>query len=136
MMIRTYSEMNKRESFEDRFQYLRLDGQVGVSTFGFDRHINQKFYRSYEWKSVRDFVITRDNGCDLAVIGYEINHAILIHHMNPMMVRHIVDGDPSIVDPEYLITTTQKTHNAIHYGNESLLPKTVVSRQVGDTKLW
>ncbi len=136
MMIRTYSEMNKHQSFDDRFDYLRLDGAVGVATFGFDRHINQKFYKSNEWKRVRDFVITRDNGCDLGVDGYEIHHSILIHHMNPMSVEDIVHGDDWIINPENLITTTQNTHNAIHYGNVSLLPKTVVSRQVGDTKLW
>lgn len=128
--------MNKRQSFDDRFDYLRLDGAVGVATFGFDRHINQKFYKSHEWKRVRDFVITRDNGCDLGVDGYEIHHSILIHHMNPMSVEDIVHGDDWIINPENLITTTQNTHNAIHYGNVSLLPKTVVSRQVGDTKLW
>jgi hypothetical protein len=128
--------MNKRQSFDDRFDYLRLDGAVGVATFGFDRHINQKFYKSNEWKRVRDFVITRDNGCDLGVDGYEIHHSILIHHMNPMSVEDIVHGDDWIINPENLITTTQNTHNAIHYGNVSLLPKTVVSRQVGDTKLW
>jgi len=128
--------MNKHQSFDDRFAYLKLGGAVGVTTFGFDRHINQKFYRSYEWKRVRDFVITRDNGCDLGVIGYEINYGILIHHMNPMVVQDIIHGDDWIIDPENLITTTHRTHNAIHYGDASLLPKTVVSRQVGDTKLW
>jgi hypothetical protein len=136
MKIRTYSEMNKYQSFEDRFEYLRLDGAVGVATFGFDRHINQKFYKSFEWKRVRDFVITRDEGCDLGVIGYEIHAGILIHHMNPMQVEDIIHGDEWIINPENLITTTQRTHNAIHYGDASLLPKTVVSRQVGDTKLW
>jgi hypothetical protein len=136
MTNRTYSEMNERQTFEDRYEYLRLDGRVGVATFGFDRHINQKFYRSHEWKQVREFVITRDNGCDLGVIGYEINHALLIHHMNPMQLMHIMQGDDSIIDPDNLITTTQRTHNAIHYGDASLLPKAVVSRQRGDTKLW
>lgn len=136
MTIRTYSEMNKHQSFEDRFEYLRLDGAVGVATFGFDRHINQKFYKSFEWKRVRDYVITRDEGCDLGVIGYEIHAGILIHHMNPMQVEDIIHGDDWIINPENLITTTQRTHNAIHYGDASLLPKTVVSRQVGDTKLW
>jgi len=128
--------MNKRQSFEDRFDYLRLEGAVGIATFGFDRHINQKFYKSHEWKRVRDFVITRDNGCDLGVDGYEIHIGILIHHMNPMSVEDIVHGDEWIINPENLITTTQNTHNAIHYGNVSLLLKTVVSRQLGDTKLW
>ena len=128
--------MNKRHSFEDRFEYLRLEGAVGIATFGFDRHINQKFYKSHEWKRVRDFVITRDNGCDLGVDGYEIHIGILIHHMNPMSVEDIVHGDEWIINPENLITTTQNTHNAIHYGNVSLLLKTVVSRQLGDTKLW
>lgn len=136
MTIRSYSEMNKLSTFEERFEYLRLNGGVGVATFGFDRHINQKFYRSHEWKRVRDYVITRDNGCDLGVIGYEINDSLLIHHMNPMDVEDIIHGDEWITNPENLITTTHRTHNAIHYGDASLLPKTVVSRQLGDTKLW
>lgn len=115
---------------------MRLHGRVGQETFGFDRHINQKFYRSWEWKRVRDIVIARDDGCDLGVPGFEIHRDILIHHMNPMSSDDIVHGDPDILNPEYLITTTHQTHNAIHYGDESLLPKEPVERRPGDTKLW
>lgn len=134
--IRTYSELVQIEEFEERFRYLRLRGTVSDPTFGFDRWINQGFYSSREWKQARSNVIARDLGCDLAVPGYEIHDRILIHHMNPMEVDHIVDGDPSILDPEYLITTTHRTHNAIHYGDERLLPRPFVERRPGDTKLW
>ena len=134
--IKRYSELCRYSSFEDRFEYLRLHGAVGVSTFGFDRYINQRFYRSREWKSARDFVIVRDEGCDLGIPGYEIHSKILIHHINPINVDDIVHGEEWIFDPEYLITTTHDTHNAIHYSDPSLLPKIVVSRESGDTKLW
>lgn len=136
MSIKRYSELCRYSSFEDRFEYLRLHGAVGVSTFGFDRHINQRFYRSREWKSARDFVIVRDEGCDLGIPGYEIHSKILIHHINPINIDDIVHGEEWIFDPEYLITTTHDTHNAIHYSDPSLLPKIVVSRESGDTKLW
>lgn len=136
MTIKTYSELSRFSSFEDRFQYLRLHGSVGRTTFGFDRHINQQFYRSNEWKNARDFVIVRDDGCDLGVRGYEIHGNILIHHINPMTIEDVVHGEDWIFNPEYLITTTHNTHNAIHYGDESLLPKIVVARESGDTKLW
>ena len=136
MTIKTYSEMVRYPTFEERYEYLRLFGTVGSSTFGFDRHINQRFYRSVEWRRIRDFVITRDDGCDLGVPGYEINENILIHHINPMTVDDVVHGEEWIFDPEYLITTTQNTHNAIHYGDNSLLPKKHVARSPGDTKLW
>lgn len=135
-LIKKYSELSIFESFNDRFEYLRLRGAVGQSTFGFDRHINQRFYRSAEWKRARDFVIIRDNGCDLGILGYEIHSEILIHHMNPMTVDDIVHGEEWIFDPEYLITTTHQTHNAIHYSDESLLPRVVVARESGDTRLW
>lgn len=135
-MTRCYSELIKLHTFEDRFEYLRLGGEVGRSTFGFDRHINQKFYRSVEWRQLRDFVIVRDSGCDLGVLGYEIATDALIHHVNPMVVDDIIHGNEWILDPEFLITTTQTTHNAIHYGDASLLPKVVISRRPGDTKLW
>lgn len=135
-IIRSYSEMARHNTFEERFDYLRLYGDVGRSTFGFDRHINQRFYKSREWKRARDFVITRDNGCDLGVPGYEIHENILIHHLNPMTVNDVVHGEDWIFNPEYLITTTQRTHNAIHYGDASLLAKVVVPRAPGDTKLW
>lgn len=133
---RSYSKLRQLHTFEDRFQYLRLHGDVGRSTFGFDRYINQKFYTSYEWKQARQQVILRDNGCDLGISGYEINGAVLIHHMNPMVVEDIIHGEEWIFDPEYLITTTHNTHNAIHYSDENLLPKIVTERSPNDTKLW
>lgn len=136
MMTRSYSELRQYSTFEDRFEYLRLFGDVGRSTFGFDRYINQKFYTSYEWKEARRRVIIRDQGCDLGIPGYEINGALFIHHMNPMTIDDIVHGESWIFDQEYLISTTQKTHNAIHFGDESLLPKVVVARSPNDTKLW
>ena len=136
MRIRTYSELIQLESFRDRFEYLRLNGIVTDPTFGFDRWMNQGFYASREWKQVRSNVIARDLGCDLAVPGYEIHDRIVVHHMNPMDVDDIVDGDPSILDPELLITTTHRTHNAIHYGDKRQLPQSFVERRPGDTKLW
>jgi hypothetical protein len=135
-MNRSYSELRKFTEFEDRFEYLKLNGDVGRSTFGFDRYINQMFYASYEWKRVRRVVILRDNGCDLGVPGYEINNGLLIHHINPIAVDDIIHGESWISDPEYLITTTQNTHNAIHFGNDKLLPKVVLERNPNDTKLW
>lgn len=136
MMIKTYAELRKFVLFEERFNYLKLNGEVGRSTFGFDRYINQRFYTSYEWKQARQRVILRDNGCDLGVFGYEINGDLLIHHINPMVPDDIIHGEEWIFDPEYLITTTPYTHNAIHYGNDILLPKIVTDRMPNDTKLW
>jgi hypothetical protein len=136
MKIRRYSELKRLNTFEERFEYLKLSGGVGRSTFGFDRYINQKFYTSYEWKQARNSVIIRDNGCDLGISGYEINGAILIHHLNPLDVEDIVHGEDWIFDTEYLITTTQITHNAIHFGNEKAYPKVVIARNPNDTKLW
>lgn len=134
--IRTYSEMVREESFEDRFEYLKLEGIVGRSTFGFDRYINQQFYASPEWKSVRQHVILRDDGCDLGVEGYEIHGDLLVHHINPVDVDAIVHRHDWIMDPEFLVTTTQSTHNAIHYGDRSLLKLAYQPRNPGDTKLW
>jgi hypothetical protein len=134
--IRTYRDLRRLETFEERFRYLALKGEVGVSTFGFDRHMNQSFYRSTEWRRIRNHVIARDEGCDLGVPGYEIGSGLLIHHMNPMTVEDLVHGEEDILNPDFLITTTHRTHNAIHYGDESLLPKKYVPRQRGDTKLW
>ena len=134
--IRTYSEMVRYSQFEDRYNYLRLRGAVGVSTFGFDRYINQQFYTSREWRHVRHQVIIRDNGCDLGVPGHDVFGAIFIHHMNPMTVEDIEHGNEDILDPEFLITVTHRTHNAIHYGDERLLPQPFVERKAGDTKLW
>ena len=136
MTIRTYEELLKFSKFEDRFRYLALRGSVGRSTFGFDRYLNQQFYSSREWKRMRDYVITRDEGCDLGVPGYEIHDRIYIHHMNPMVVDDLVHGDDSILDPDFLISTTHRTHNAIHYGDERQLPRSFAPRAPGDTKLW
>lgn len=109
---------------------------VGESTFGYDRWINQKFYRSTEWKKIRNFVIVRDNGCDLGVEGYDIHDRIIIHHMNPMEVNDLVHGNDDVIDPEFLISVTHNTHNAIHYGDERLLPRPLAARGPGDTSLW
>lgn len=135
-MLRTYGELRRIETFEERYRYLALRGSVGTSTFGFDRYINQRFYRSHEWRQVRSYVIARDNACDLSMPGYEINAEILIHHMNPMVVDDIVHSNEDILNPDYLITTTQRTHNAIHYGDERQLPRPFVPRRPGDTQLW
>lgn len=136
MRTRTFSELSRFSTFEDRYRYLALRGQVGELTFGYDRWINQRFYRSREWKLIRSHVIARDLGCDLGVEGYEIYERIIIHHMNPMAAENIVHGDDDIVDPEFLISTTHNTHNAIHYGDESLLPRLFAAREPGDTQLW
>lgn len=135
-LTKRYSELIREDSFEGRYEYLKLGGSVGRSTFGFDRHINQRFYASREWKDLRRLVILRDNGCDLGADGYEIHGQILIHHVNPISVDNIVHSDEWILDPEFLITTTKDTHNAIHYGDRSLLRKPLVARGRGDTKLW
>lgn len=135
-MIRTYSELIRRHTLEERYHYLALRGNVGESTFGFDRDLNQNFYRSREWRALRDLVIIRDNGCDLGLPGYEIHGHLYVHHMNPMTVDDVVHGVASILDPEFLITTTLKTHNAIHFGDERQLPRQFVERKPGDTKLW
>jgi hypothetical protein len=136
MMNRRYSELAQLGSFEERFDYLRLGGGVGHETFGFDRYINQQFYTSREWQSVRHYVISRDEGCDLGIRGHEIHIGPLIHHMNPMSVDDILHKEDWILDPEFLITTTHLTHNAIHYGGNSLIPKVVPNRSPNDTKLW
>lgn len=135
-MTRSYTELLDRETFEERFFYLALRGEVGGATFGFDRYMNQQFYRSRQWRQLRDYVITRDNGCDLGIPGYEIHSRLYIHHMNPMTAQDLSLGDPDILNPEYLITTTHRTHNAIHYGDERLLAKPHIPRKRGDTSLW
>lgn len=135
--IRTYSELSKLLTFQERFNYLKLNGQVGKDTFGFDRIFNQQFYRSREWKRIRDEVILRDNGCDLGIEGHTIyGKRIIIHHMNPITLRDIEEGSPLLFDPEYLITTIHRTHNAIHYGNEKLLPNEPIERTPNDTCPW
>lgn len=135
-MTRSYSELSKLDSFVDRFRYLSLKGIVGESTFGYERHINQKFYTSREWRLTRDEVISRDLGLDLGVPGFEIYDRILIHHMNPITPDDIYHRNMDILDPEYLISVTHNTHNAIHYGDESILRLPMIERRPGDTQLW
>ena len=136
MSIRTYSELITFSTFEERFKYLQLNGQVGESTFGFDRYMNQVFYRSQKWKSIRDFVIIRDCGCDLGIEGYDIHGKIIIHHMNPLSMRDIETESDFLLNPDYLICTTHNTHNAIHYGDENLLVTAPIERTKNDTCPW
>ena len=136
MDIKTYSELKTLTTFEERFRYLKLNGQVGKDTFGFDRWLNQIFYKDPEWKSIRDYVIVRDNGCDLGIDGYEINGRILVHHMNPITKMDIVERSEYLLDPEYLISTVHRTHNAIHYGDENLLFTMPIERTRNDTCPW
>ena len=136
MSIKTYSELILFPTFEERFKYLQLNGRVGDDTFGFDRYINQNFYRSTEWKRIRDLVIMRDNGCDLALEGYEIYGRILIHHMNPITVKDVELSTEYLMNPEYLICVTHNTHNAIHYGDEKLINKGPIVRTKNDTCPW
>lgn len=137
MMIRTYSELIRISDFKGRFRYLQLYGKVGLDTFGFDRVFNQKFYRSKEWRQIRDKIIVRDLGCDLGIEGYEIIHQpIVIHHMNPISLKDIEDSTDFLLNPEYLICTTDRTHKAIHYGDESLLMLPFAERSRNDTCPW
>lgn len=133
---RSYRELQRIETFEDRFKYLSLQGQVGTSTFGFDRYLNQRLYASREWRTLRSFVIARDTGCDLGIDEYEIHDKLLVHHMNPIGVHDLTNDNDAVFNPDFLITTTHRTHNAIHYGDERLLRKPFVPRKNGDTKLW
>ena len=137
MKIRTYEELSKLKTFEERYEYLKLDGLVGEETFGFDRYLNQKFYKyDPDWKKVRDEVIFRDNGCDLGIEGREINGLILVHHMNPITKDDILDRSEYLLNPNYLITTIKSTHDAIHYGSSDLLMKDPVVRSKNDTCPW
>ena len=136
MIIRTYSELIKLPTFEERYEYLKLDGKVGEETFGFDRYINQEFYRSNEWLKVRDFVIVRDGGCDLAIEDREIVGKILVHHMNPITIDDVLNRSEFLLDPEYLISTIKNTHDAIHYGDSSLLITAPIERRKNDTCPW
>lgn len=136
MTIRTYSELITIPTFEERYDYLRLGGKVGEETFGFDRYINQSFYKSDEWLSIRDRIITRDNGCDLGMEGHEIHGRILVHHMNPITKDDILQRSEYLLNPEYLITTIKNTHDAIHYGDRSLLITSPVERSRNDTCPW
>lgn len=136
MTIRTYTELIKRDTFLGRFRYAVLGGELGVATFGYDRPMNQAFYMSREWKTVRDTVIVRDNGCDLGVEGHPIRDRVLVHHMNPIRVNDLVHFNHEILDPEYLICVSTRTHNAIHFGDEKQLPQPFAERYPGDTTLW
>lgn len=136
MIIRTYSTLITLPTFEERYQYLRLGGRVGEETFGFDRYLNQIFYKSIEWQRVRDYVIVRDSGCDLGILDREIHGRILIHHMNPITVDDILRKTEFLLDPEYLICTIKNTHDAIHYGDESLLITAPIERSPHDTCPW
>lgn len=134
--IKTYSELITLPTFEERYEYLRIGGRVGEETFGFDRYLNQIFYKSKEWLSIRDQVIARDNGCDLGIPGREIHRRILIHHMNPITVEDILNRSDFLLNPEYLICTVKNTHDAIHYGDENLLNKDPIERTKNDTCPW
>ena len=136
MKIRTYSELIQLQTFKERYLYLQLDGHVGESTFGFDRWLNQAFYKSDDWKSVRRQIILRDNACDLAIEGREIQRYLIIHHMNPITVSDIVECSDWLLNPEFLIVCARSTHNAIHYGDESLLVLDPVIRSKYDTCPW
>ena len=136
--MKTYSELIKLQTFKERFNYLKLGGQVGEQTFGFDRYLNQNFYRLREWKQVRNQIITRDNACDLAIEDRPIPNGvkIYIHHLNPITIDDIKNKEDWLLDPEYLITVTKKTHDAIHYSDESILYEEPIVRSKGDTCPW
>lgn len=137
MNIKTYTELSKFTTFNDRFEYLKLNGQVGKDTFGFDRIFNQRFYKSREWKNCRNYVIDRDRGCDLGVEGFEIvGRNILIHHMNPISLEDLENHSDYLLNPEYLISVTHNTHNAIHYGDANLLVIAPIERSPNDTCPW
>lgn len=135
-MTRTYTELSALSTFEERFDYLKLGGSVGSETFGFERYLNQKFYRSREWQRVRDAVIIRDNGCDLGIDGRFIVQHIIIHHLNPINSSDIQLVTANLLNPEFLICVSHDTHNAIHYGDANLLTKDYTERKPGDTNLW
>lgn len=135
-MMRTYSELIKYNTFEDRFNYLKLNGVIGEDTFGFDRWLNQHFYNSKEWKSIRDFVIIRDGGCDMAMDGYEIGGKVYVHHMNPITQSDIVHMTDILMNPEFLVCVSHNTHNAIHYGDISILATDPIERKPDDTCPW
>lgn len=136
-MIRTYSELIQLPTFEERFRYLALNGQVGKDTFGYDRYLNQMLYKNNKWRSLRNVIIMRDNGCDLAMEGYDIPGRIYVHHMNPLTKEDIESNTEFLWNPEYLICVSFDTHNAIHYGDNSYLTRNqVIERKAGDTRLW
>ena len=135
-MIRCYRDLKQLESFKERYYYLKLHGIVGEETFGFDRYVNQSLYRSPRWKLTRSKVIIRDNGCDLGIEGRDLSDYIIVHHMNPITLEDIEEERDSIFDPEYLICCSPRTHKAIHFGDENLLPKDFVERRPNDTYIW
>jgi hypothetical protein len=136
MKIKTYSELQFFKTFEERFEYLSFRGSIGIATFGFDRYLNQDFYNSRVWRSLRDKIIIRDNACDLGIPGRDIFDSIRIHHMNPMTVEDVENGNPAILNPEFLICTSINTHNMIHFGSSKNLTRLPIERRKGDTKLW
>ena len=136
MKIRTYSELITLGTFEERFRYLKLTACVGDETFGFDRYLNQQFYHSAEWKSLRNEIIIRDNACDLGISDRELNKRIIIHHMNPITKNDLIHQTDYLLNPEYLICVSHKTHQSIHYGDESILDDGIVERSKNDTCPW
>ena len=136
MTKKCYTELSKLTTFNERFNYLKLDGIVGEETFGYDRILNQLLYKSKKWRKVRDEVLIRDNGGDLGLEDYPINGRAIIHHMNPITVEDVLNNKPEIFDPEYLITVSNSTHNAIHFSNENNLQKDPIERTQNDTCLW
>lgn len=134
--MRNYRELSRLKTFDERFEYLKIGGLVGESTFGFERYLNQTLYNSSKWRRLRNQIIIRDNGCDLGVEGYEIQGIIIVHHMNPISVDDLKDFSDDIFNPEYLICVSLTTHNAIHYGDKSLIPQEPVERRPGDTCPW
>lgn len=136
MAFKNYSDLIKLSTFKERYNYLKLNGQVGKETFGFQRWINQELYHSAQWRSFRDSIIIRDNGCDLAVEGFDIHGSIIIHHINIITPDDIINNKPTVFDPENVISTQMKTHNAIHYGDESLIFTEIIERTTNDTCPW
>lgn len=135
-MIRTYSELIKLPTFEERFRYLQLNGSVGKETFGYDRYLNQVLYKSKEWKSFRNEIILRDDGCDLAFSDRPLFDRIILHHLNPLTDKDILMRSPKIFDPENIVCTCLRTHNAIHYGDESQITIRFEERKPNDTCPW
>jgi len=134
--MRTYRELSRLKTFDERFEYLKLNGFVGEETFGYDRYLNQTLYKSPEWRSLRRDIIIRDNGCDLGLEGYDIQGMIIVHHMNPISIDDLKTFSGDVVNPEYLICVSSLTHKAIHYSNKDLLPNLPVDRKPGDTCPW
>lgn len=133
---KSYSELMRLKTFEERYQYLRIGGAVGAETFGYDRYLNQILYNSHDWRKFRNPIILRDNGCDLACLDRELESRVIIHHINPITVEDVLNRDPKIFDPENVICVSHNTHQAIHYGDENLLYKNPVERKPNDTCPW